>query len=217
MSNSFEQAFALAIDDLNQDRLAEPDHYLAMVAQHRHDEFIDRLTAAMAERGPIAGVDDLSAQAHSRALAAVATVKHSAGPTGILPGALVALRKARGIDRDDILDHLAADLHIGDGGRPALRRMYHQLETGTLLGSKVSHRLLGSLARRLEAKVEDFIAAVQPTGPARQLATAAPMGRSSGPAAAGGGRPTGGAGGRYVGPDPDAELVERLFRGGPDA
>lgn len=220
MRNSFEHAFTLAINDLNHDRLAEPEHYLGMVPRDRHDEFIDRLTAAMAERGPIPGVDDVSSEAYSRALAAVATVRRSAGPTGILPGALVALRRARGIDRDDVLDHLAADFQIGDSGRPALRRMYHQLETGTLLGSKVSHRLLASLARRLEAKVEDFIAAVQPTGPARQLATAAPMGRSSGRDIDGGardGRGAAGAGGRAFGFNPDTELVELLFRGGPDA
>jgi hypothetical protein len=216
MSAGFEQAFARALDDLRHDRLADPEDYLTMVPRARHDEFVDRLTTAMARR-PATAVS--SEEAHQRALAAVATARRAGGPAGILPGALVALRHARGIERDEVLDHLAAEFALGAGARPALRRLYHQLESGTLLGSNVSHRLLASLARRFGARVEDFVAAVQPTGGARGPAAPA-MARGAGAARPGGGG-AGGAGDTAAraaaAPDAGVERVERLFRGGPDA
>jgi hypothetical protein len=213
----FEQAFARALDDLAHDRLADPDEYLTMVPAARRDEFVDRLTAAMAGRAPSTAVP--AAEAHERALAAVAAARGASGPSGILPEALIALRRARGVERDDVLDHLASELEIGAGGRPALRRYYHQLETGTLLGSRVSHRVLASLARRLGARVEDFVAAIQPTGGggpalggalARGAGDARPGGSATGPA----GRS---APAHDARPDPDAERVAQLFCGGPDA
>jgi hypothetical protein len=215
MSDAFEQAFTIALDDLNNDRLGDPRDYLGMVPRARHGEFIVLLTAAMGERGPIDGPDELAAEGQRRALAAVAAVQGSSGPCGVLPGALITLRRARGIDRDAVLDHVAKEFGIGAGGRPALRRFYHRLETGALLGSKVSHRLLRSIAARLGASGDDFIAAIQPTGERAQLVRAPTMGRS-----AGGGRVRGPAPiseARQLGPDPAVELVERLFCGGPDA
>jgi hypothetical protein len=213
MSTGFEQAFARALDDLAHDRLADPDEYLTMVPAARRDEFVDRLTAVMAQRPPSTAVP--AQEAHERALTAVSAARGASGPSGILPEALIALRRARGVERDDVLDHLAAELEIGPGGRPALRRYYHQLETGTLLGSRVSHRVLGSLARRLGARLEDFVAAIQPTGPARGALGGA-FARGTGDARPGGGaagRPTS----REVAPDADAERVAQLFCGGPDA
>lgn len=215
MSPGFEQAFARALDDLHHDRLADPEDYLTMVPRARRDEFVDRLTAAMTERPPTAVSSE---EAHERALAAVATARGAGGPAGILPGALVALRHARGIERDEVLDHLAAEFELGTGARPALRRLYHQLESGTLLGANVSHRLLASLARRFGARVEDFVAAAQPTGPARGGAAPA-MARGAGTPRGGDGAGGGGdtAARAAAVPDPDAERVRRLFLGGPGA
>lgn len=212
----FEQAFARALDDLAHDRLADPDEYLTMVPAARRDEFVDRLTAVMADRPPSTAV--AAGEAHERALAAVATARGASGPSGILPEALIALRRARGVERDDVLDHLATELEIGAGGRPALRRYYHQLETGTLLGSRVSHRVLASLARRLGARVEDFVAAIQPTGGPARGALGGALARGAGDARPGAaaGR-AGRAPSREVSPDPDAERVAQLFCGGPDA
>jgi hypothetical protein len=216
-ATGFEQAFARALDDLRHDRLADPDAYLSMVPAARHEEFVDALTAAMADRPP-AAARVAAEEAQARALAAVAAVRaDGGGPAGILPGALVALRRARGIERDDVLDHLAAEFELGERARPELKRFYHRLESGTLLGSNVSHRLLASLARRFGARVEDFVAAIQPTGPAR--GGAAPMmarGAGAGPGAARGGAAPAAAPQRAL-PDPDAERVQRLFTGGPDA
>lgn len=210
----FEQALARALDDLAHDRLADPGEYLAMVPSDRREEFVDRLTAVMADRPPSTAV--AAVEAHERALAAVAAARGASGPSGILPEALIALRRARGVERDDVLDHLAAELEIGPGGRPALRRYYHQLETGTLLGSRVSHRVLGSLARRLGARVEDFVAAIQPTGD-RRGALGGALARGAGDARPGGGSSPGRAEPRQGAPDPDAERVAQLFCGGPDA
>jgi hypothetical protein len=215
MSDAFEQAFTIALDDLNNHRLGDPEDYLAMVPRARHDEFIGLLTAAMGERGPIARADELCAEGHRRALAAVAEVQGSSGPCGVLPGALITLRRARGIERDAVLDHVAKEFAIGQSGQPALRRFYHRLETGTLLGSKVSHRLLRSIAARVGASGDDFIAAIQPIGERARLVGAPAMGRSAGRGRVPARGPASEA--REVGPDPDVELVERLFCGGPDA
>jgi hypothetical protein len=216
--SGFEQALARALDDLAHDRLADPDEYLTMVPAERRDEFVDRLTAAMAGRPPSTTAVPAH-EAHERALAAVAAARSAGGPSGILPEALIALRRARGVERDDVLDTLAADLEIGPGGRPALRRYYHQLETGTLLGSRVSHRVLASLARRLGARLEDFVAASRPTGPAGagRGALGGALARGAGDARAGGSASAGRAEPRPAAPDPDAERVARLFCGGPDA
>lgn len=219
MSDAFELAFMAAVDDLNAGRLADhPGHYLATVPAARHEEFTRRLSALMAARGPSAH-DAVSGEAYDAALAAVATVKASAGRAGILPGALSQLRKARGIERETLVEQLAVEYELGPAGREALRRYYHRLESGQLVGSKLSHRLLRSIAAKLDASSEDFIsaarAAVRPsTGPSMRVAPA--MGRSSGleePAAlADAGR------GRTVpGREPDVELVEQLFCGGPDS
>jgi hypothetical protein len=216
MSDTFENAFTLAMDDLHADRLADPEHYLKMVPADRRDELADRLAAAMTERGPIRGVDDVSSEAYSRALAAVATVKGNAGPTGILPGAFRQLCLTRGIEPSEVVDALAERFEIPDSGRPALRRRLHQLQTGELLGSEISDRLLQALAEIVEADPEDFRAAATPTGPPRRLTVATPMGRdSSSPELRS--APSAPQHGRPAGPDPAAELVERLFCGGRDA
>lgn len=225
MSDAFEQAFLAAVDDLNHGRLHDdPDVYLRTVPAARHNEFTRRLSALMAARGPAAS-DEGHTESHAAAMAAVAAVKAADGSAGILPGALKQLRKARGIERDTIIDRLADEYEVGATGREALRRYYHQLETGSLIGPKLSHRLLRSLARIFEADSEDFIASVRPTisgavsggaGGRPRLGLAPAMGRSANsdePA----GSASGAARGRTVGPDPDVERVEQLFCGGPAA
>ena len=227
MSDAFEHAFLAAVDDLNHGRLHnDPDMYLRTVPAARHDEFTHRLSALMAARGPAAD-DEGHTESYAAAMAAVAAVKASGGSAGILPGALRQLRKARGIERDAIIDRLADEYEVGATGRDALRRYYHQLETGSLLGPKLSHRLLRSLARIFEADAEDFIAAVRPmisgavsggASPRPRLGLAPAMGRSANSdEPAGDARASGAPRGRTVGPDPDVERVEQLFCGGPAA
>ena len=220
MIDAFDQAFLAAIDDLNAGRLHDdPGHYLRTVPAAHHGEFIRRLTALMAARGP-ADQDEISAEAYDAALSAVTAVTSGGGTAGILPGALRRIRKARGIERDVLIDALAAEYELGPAGRDALRRSYHRLESGALIGSRIAHRLLRSLARHLDADGEDFIAAARavvggsagqgpaaamarPAGGSEQRRGAAPVERS---------RPIG-----RPDADADVELVERLFTGGPDA
>lgn len=217
MSDAFEQAFMAAIDDLSAGRLHDdPGHYLRTVPAARHEEFTRRLSALMAARGPSAH-DAVSAEAYEAALAAVAAVKASTGPAGILPGALSQLRKARGVERETLVDQLAAEYEIGPAGRDALRRYYHWLESGQLIGQNISHRLLRSIAAKLDANGDDFISAARATvrravGPSLRAVPA--MGRSAGDS---GFSASGHAERTVAGRDPDVELVERLFCGGPDA
>ena len=217
--DAFDQAFLAAVDDLNAGRLHDdPRHYLCAVPAARHGEFTRRLSALMAARGP-AGHDEITAADYDAVLSAVAAIEPGAAAAGILPGALRRLRKARGVERDTLIHALAAEYELGPTGREALRRHYHQLESGALIGPNIAHRLLRSLARQLDADGDDFIEAARAAlgGPLRSLQRPAPaMGRSAGseqrrgatPAARQ--RPAGG-------PDPDVELVERLFTGGPYA
>jgi hypothetical protein len=216
MTNAFDQAFLAAIDDLNAGCLHDdPAHYLRAVPAARHAEFGRRLTALMAARGP-AGHDEAGADAYDAALSAVA----AGTSAGLLPDALRKLRKLRGVERDALIDALAAEYGLGRAGRDALRRSYHTLESGALAGPGIAHRLLRSLARLLDADGDDFIAAARAVvrrGPALQAAPV--MGRS-----AGGARPPHATatatveGSRRAGrAHPDVELVERLFTGGPDA
>jgi hypothetical protein len=216
MIDAFEQAFMAALDDLNAGRLHEdPDHYLRTVPAARHAEFTRRLSAVMVVRGG-ADEQEITAESYDAALSAVMTVASGGGSAGLLPDALRRLRKSRGIERDTLLDALAAEYALGPAGRDALRRSYHALESGALPGPGIAHRLLRSLARQLGCDGEDFIAAARAVVRPRPALHQAPaMARGAGeleqrrrrdPAA---GRP-----GRR---DPDVELVERLFTGGPDA
>jgi hypothetical protein len=218
MIDAYDEAFLAAIDDLNAGRLHDdPEHYLRTVPAARHAEFTRHLAALMVVRGP-ADHDEITAGAHDAALSAVAAVTSGSGSAGILPDALRRLRKLRGIERDAVIDALAGEYDLGRAGRDALRRHYHELESGALSGPNIAHRLLRSLARYLDADGEDFIAAARAVvhrPPALRPAPA--MGRSSGalehrraPAPMAGPR-------RVDRSDPDVELVERLFTGGPDA
>jgi hypothetical protein len=223
MIDAFDQAFLAAIDDLNDGRLHDdPGHYLRTVPAARHEEFARRLTALMAARGRVEH-DEVTSEAYDAALSAVAAITSGAGSAGILPAALRQLRKARGIERDTIIDALAAEYDVGPTGRAALRRYYHQLESGALIGPSIAHRLLRSLARHLGSDGEDFIAAARsvvrgPVGERSHLRSAPALGRTAGDSERQRRASAPVAGSRQIDrPDPDVELVERLFTGGPDA
>jgi hypothetical protein len=222
MIDTFDQAFLAAIDDLNAGRLhGDPEHYLRTVPAARHAEFTRRLTALMTARGP-ADHDEITAEAYDAALSAVTAVTSGSESAGLLPDALRRLRKLRGVERDTLIDALAAEYDIGPAGRDALRRHYHELESGTLAGPGNAHRLLRSLARHLDADGEDFIAAARAVArgaarPRSPLRTTPAMARGAGDREQRRGAKTVAAPRTVSRPDPDVELVERLFTGGPDA
>ena len=114
-------------------------------------------------RGPGATPGEAESEAYRRAVAVVDEVLGSRGTAGILPGSLKAMRNARGIEPDAVVAKLAADFEVeGEEGRQALARNYHRLETGALLGSKLSRRLLDSLARVFDVDIADVLAAARP-------------------------------------------------------
>ncbi|HMI80473.1 MAG TPA: hypothetical protein VK480_01670, partial [Solirubrobacterales bacterium] len=87
-----------------------------------------------------------------------------------------------------------------------------RLETGTLLGSKLSRRLLGSLASVFGVDPADVAAAARPAAQGPSLRSVPAMGRSAGDR-----KPPASPPSPERLPDPEVELVERLFHGGPDA
>lgn len=214
MSSAFEQVFWRAVDDINAGRIEPVEQYLALVPSDQRDELAALLADVLVTRGPTASPTPATSEGYSRALAAIDEISGSSGPTGVLPGALRAMRHSRGIERDRVVETLAHEFSIESSeGRKSLERFYHRLESGKLLGSRLAHRLLSSLARIFDVDVEDFVAGAQPTGPLARPRPIQAMGRSGSPNPAV--RPA--AQPQSLSASDDERLVERLFTGGPDA
>ncbi|MGN6664952.1 MAG: hypothetical protein ACTHK6_12220 [Solirubrobacterales bacterium] len=211
--DAFERAFWQALEDLRQGAEKPIEEYLRLVPREQRQELGRMLADVLLARGPAPAPDAAESEGYRRAVAVVDEVLGKRGAGGALPGALKAMRGARGLEPDEVVGRLAADFEVrGDEGRRALARNYHRLETRTLPGSKLSRRLLRSLAAVFEVDPAEILAAVRPAAPGPSLESVPAMGRSAGdrkppPSPAGAGRL----------PDPEVELVERLFHGGPDA
>lgn len=148
-NQAFEQAFWQAIDDVHAGAVKPIESYLRLVPTHERDELARMLARMLADvlvaRGPAPTPSAQESEGYVRALAVIDDVLATASPAGMLPQALKTMRDARGIERDDIIDRLAADFEItGAPGRKALERYYHRLETGGLLGTKLASRLMES-------------------------------------------------------------------------
>jgi len=212
--DAFERAFEQALDDLRAGEEKPIESYLRLVPEEDRPQLSQMLADVFLARGPGAEPSGSGeSEGYKRALAVVEEVLESRGTAGILPGSLKAMRNARGIEPDAVVAKLSADFEVeGEEGRQALTRNYHRLETGSLLGSKLSRRLLDSLARIFDVDVADVLAAARPAGDGPHLRSVPAMGRS------GGDRPTPSSRSEAERlPDPEVELVERLFHGGPDA
>jgi hypothetical protein len=210
--DAFERAFWQALEDLKGGSAQPIESYLGLVPEGQRDELARMLADLLAARGP-APAQGAESEGYRRAVAVVDEVLGARGSAGILPGTLKAMRNARGIEPDAVVEQLAGDFGVdGEEGRRALARNYHRLETGKLLGSKLSRRLLGSLAAVFDVDPAEVLAAARPaaTGPALKSVPA--MGRSGGSGATSTPPPA-----EARPPDPEVELVERLFHGGPDA
>lgn len=210
---AFERVFWQAVNDLKEGLEKPIEDYLRLVPHEQREELGRMLADVLAARGPGPTPEASESEGYRRAVAVVDEVLGSRGTAGILPGALKAMRKARGIEPDGVVERLAADFEVqGEEGRRALARNYHRLETGTLLGSKLSRRLLESLASVFEVDPAEILAAAKPAAKGPPLRSAPAMGRSGG---AKGPTPSPPPAAKL--PDPEVELVERLFHGGPDA
>lgn len=209
--DALERAFWLAIEDLKQGTEKPIESYLGLVPRDQRKELGAMLADVLAARGPGPAPSSGESEGYKRAVAVVDEVLEARGAAGILPGTLKAMRNARGIEPDVVVDRLASDFDVqGEEGRQALARNYHRLETGKLLGSKLSHRLLSALASVFDVDPDEVLAAARPAN-APMLKSAPAMGRSGGAQAPPPPRPATRL------PDPEVELVERLFHGGPDS
>lgn len=211
--HAFDHAFWQAVDDMNAGTAKPIETYLKLVPSHQRDELADMLADVLMARGPAPTPGATESEGYARTLAIIDDVLGTATPAGILPSALKTMRDARGIEREHVVDALAADFDIkGTAGLKALERNYHYLESGKLLGEKLKRSLMESLARIFEIDVRDLFAGAKPTGEAQRLAAVPAMGRGSGAT-----RSTRAAAqDDAVLPDAEVELVERLFHGGPD-
>jgi hypothetical protein len=210
---AFERAFWQALNDLKQGSEKPIEDYLRLVPREQRDELGQMLADVLLARGPAPAPTAAESEGYKRAVAVVDEVLGSRGVAGILPGTLKAMRNARGIEPEVVVERLAADFEVrGDDGRQALARNYHRLETGKLLGSKLSRRLLSSLAAVFDVAPDEVLAAARPASKSAPLRSAPALGRSAGARAPSPSRPSGA---RL--PDPEVEMVERLFHGGSDA
>lgn len=209
---AFERAFEQALDDLRAGEEKPIEFYLRLVPEEDRPQLSKMLADVFLARGPAGASGGTESEGYRHAAAVVEEVLGSRGTSGILPGTLKAMRNARGIEPNAVVAKLATDFEVeGEEGRQALARNYHRLETGALLGSKLSRRLLDSLAAIFEIDVADVLAAARPVNEGPPLRSVPAMGRSGGDRPA----PPSRSGERL--PDPEVELVERLFHGGPDA
>lgn len=208
----FERVFWQAVNDLKGGLERPIEDYLALVPRAQRDELAQMLADVLLARGPTPAPGAARSKGRERAVAVVEEILGSRGSSGILPGALKAMRDARGIEPDAVVERLAADFEVrGEDGRRALARDYHRLETGSLLGSKLSRRLLRSLASVFEVDPAEILDAARPATKRSPLRSVPAMGRG------GGARPSPSRSSPERPPDPEVELVERLFHGGPDA
>lgn len=211
--DAVERAFWQALEDLKQGSEKPIEDYLRLVPSEQRQELAQLLGDVLTARGPRLAPDAAASEGYERAVAVVDEVLGARGAAGILPGALKAMRNARGIEPDAVVERLAADFAVeGEEGRRALARNYHRLETGALLGSKLSRRLLRSLAAVFDVDPADILAAAKPATEGPSLKSVPVMGRSGGPQ-----EPARSRTANERLPDPEVELVERLFHGGPDA
>ena len=212
MSNdAFDKAFWLAVDEMNAGRMEDPRRYLELVPNSERGELARLLATVVASRGPV-GPPPLDDPGYQRAIAAVDEILATKGPSGMLPAALRRLRKVRRIGVDVIIERLATDFDICSAeGRKELERFYHRLESGRLLGSRLTKRVIAAIARALDGDTDDLLAAAAPTGDFAKPALMPAMGRGSGDSVS----PQAQQG--PVEPHPEVRLVETLFTGGRDA
>ncbi|MHB8695015.1 MAG: hypothetical protein ACYDHH_27590 [Solirubrobacteraceae bacterium] len=209
----FDQAFWQAVDDMTAGTAKPIESYLELVPRRERDELARMLADVLMARGPAPTPSATESEGYARTLAIIDDVLGAATLAGILPSALKTMRDARGIEREQVIDVLAADFHIkGAAGRKALERNYHHLETGTLVGTKIKKSLMESLARIFEIDVRDLLAGAKPTTDAPRLSAVPAMGRGGGSSSS----TRAAAQADAVLPDHEVELVERLFHGGPD-
>lgn len=178
MSGLFEKAFWQAVDDADAGESKPLDAYLTLVPSDQQDQLRTLLAKVFAAQGPGTRPTPAETESYARALDVIERVRSETGPSGTLPGLLVQIRHSRGIERDHVIDRLTQRFSLG---HDAVRRAYHRLESGQLIGSLLSRRLLVALGEVFEIDVGDLEAASEPTGPPPAAQRAMAFGRPSDP------------------------------------
>jgi len=210
----FERVFWRAIDDLDAGEAEPLDRYLELVPTGQRDELAQLLAAVLAARGPAGAPTPAESESYARALAVIQQASEANGPSGTLPDLLVRIRHGRGIERETVIDALAERFEVGRVGQRTLRRLYHQLEWGQLLGSRLSRRLLAALGAIFQIDERDLDAASRSSEPSKPAAPTLALARGSGRARP---RTRRDAGAETAAVAAEEELVRRLFTGGRDA
>ena len=71
---------------------------------------------------------------------------------------LLALRTARGVTRDGVVDAIVSALSLDPAKRGKVKRYVHELEAGLLEPRRVDLSVLAAIAEAVQAKVEDLFA-----------------------------------------------------------
>jgi hypothetical protein len=71
---------------------------------------------------------------------------------------LLALRTARGVTRDGVVDAIVTALSLDPAKRGKVKRYVHELEAGLLEPRRVDRSVLAAIAEAVHAKVEDLLA-----------------------------------------------------------
>lgn len=205
---------AEALEDMRAGRERTVPDYLRLVSEADREELATLLSVFYLRHSAAGGPDAVDAERLEDALALVDRYFEETAVTGPLPAALVELRKARRLRRDQVVDWLAERFQIRGAGAGALARSYHQLEIGQIPGSGLSGSLLSALGEYYKVKVDDLVAAARqiPEAPVQEAPVFARGAKTIGEARAKPSEP-----GSPREGDAGERTVERLFHGGAHA
>lgn len=133
------------------------DEYAAAYARGerpRLDGYLARAGAGAEELARLVEAFLQAAPAPAAAPADVATL--DAFLAGDPP--LLALRTARGVTRDAVVDAILAALALAPALRAKVRRRYHDLEAGLLDPERVDRRVVAAIAEAVGARAADLFA-----------------------------------------------------------
>jgi hypothetical protein len=133
------------------------DEYVAAYARGERPEAAEYLRRAGAHADALAALlDGFLAAAPVPAPTAEAVELFEAWEQGQTP--LLALRTARGVTRDSVVDATVSALSLDPAKRSKVKRYVHELEAGLLEPRRVDRSVLAAIAEAVHAKVEDLFA-----------------------------------------------------------
>ena len=133
------------------------DEYVAAYARGERPEAAEYLRRAGAQADELAALlDGYLAAAPVPAPTAEAIELFEAWEQGHTP--FLALRTARGVTRDHVVDAIVSALALDSTKRGKVKHYVHELEAGLLEPRLVDRSVLAAIAEAVHAKVEDLFA-----------------------------------------------------------